>query len=215
MPTLETMRQRLRDELFDADDDTWNAGEKDDILQMAVRQMQRRAARPIDPEDAAASITLVSEDYFYDIDSSFIQIDRVFYIDSNSDEIGYMVSGWEVVGDLLSGNAKLHVSPTTVEAGGTLRLHGWGRYTLTTQSASQTNAILEEHVPYILSWSKARAFRRLVADRARFRQWQNSNQVQNISVNELMQIVNNAEQEAADEWVNFKRWQKPTVGRQG
>ena len=34
-------------------------------------------------------------------------MERVFYINSNSDRIGYMESGWEVVGDLTAGTAKL------------------------------------------------------------------------------------------------------------
>jgi hypothetical protein len=210
---LETMRQLLRDVLYDVDDVTWNAGEKDDILQMSVRRLSQRLPRPLDPTAAAQTITLVSETYFYAIDSGIISVEKVFYINSDSDRIGYMESGWEVVGDLTTGSAQLHVSPITVEQGGTLQITGAGRYTLVTQSAAQTAAIPDDYRPYVLAISKAEAYRRLLSDRARFYQWQNANQVQNISMNELIQMVNEADRQALDEWLAIKRWQKPVIGR--
>lgn len=209
---LETMRDRLRDVLYDVDDETWNAGEKDDILDMAVRRLSRRLPRPIDPEDASASITLVSEDYYYAIDAGFQSVDRVFYVDSQSDDVGYVERGWEVVGDIWAGTAKLHVAPRVVENGGTLRLLGSGRYTLPVSGASQATAILDDHVPLVLAWARAEAWNRLLSDRARFRQWQNQNQVQNISVNELIQMVGNADRQADDEWATLKRWHRPVPG---
>lgn len=212
---LETLRQRLRDQLADADDETWHAGEKDDILLWSVRRLNQRLPRPLDPEAAAQTITLVSEDYFYAIDTGITAVNAVEYIDSSSDERGYLTTGWEVVGDLMTGNGKLHVSPTIVENGGTLRLHGSGRYTLVTQTASQTAAIPDDYVPLVLAWARAECYRRLTADRARFRQWQVANQVQNISVNELVQMVNDADRQADDEQVLLKRWQKPVIGRIG
>jgi hypothetical protein len=206
------MRDRLRDSLYDVDDETWNAGEKDDILDMAVRRLSRRLPRPIDPEDASASITLATTDYYYAIDAGFQSVDGVFYVDSNSDDVGYMKSGWEVVGDIWAGTAKLHIAPKLVENGGTVRLLGSGRYTLPDRSASQATAILDDHVPLVLAWARAEAWRRLQSDRARFRQWQNQNQVQNISVNELIQMVADADRQADDEWMTLKRWNRPVPG---
>ena len=210
---LETMRQRLRDALFDVNDETWNAGEKDDILVMAVRRLSRRLPRPLDPTVAAQTITLVDDDFFYAIDSGIANVEKVFYINEQSDRVGYMESGWEVVGDILTGNAQLHVSPVTVNLGGTLQITGTGRYTLVTQSASQTAAIPDDYVPLVLAWARTECYRRLVSDRARFRQWQNSNQVQNVSINELLQMIADADSQADDEWATVKRWQKPVIGR--
>jgi hypothetical protein len=211
--TLEDMRARLRDQLADTEDETWNAGEKDDVLLWAVRKLNQRLNKPIDPEAAAASITLATGDYFYAIDSSITQLVRVDYIDSDSSEQGPLTTGWEIVGDLIDGTAKLHVSPTIVEQGGTLRLIAYGRYTLTTQTAAQTNAVPDDYVTLVLALSRAEAYRRLVSNRARFEQWQVSNQVQNISVNELLQMVSEADRQAEDEWMSLKRWQKPVMGR--
>ena len=98
---LETLRQRLRDVLYDVEDSTWPAGEKDDILQMAVRRLARRVPRPLDP--TAYEITLVTATYFYAIDPAIIRVERVFYTNSDSDRIGFLESGWEVVGEATNG----------------------------------------------------------------------------------------------------------------
>jgi hypothetical protein len=210
---LETMRRRLRDALYDVEDDTWSAGEKDDILKMAVRRLSQRLPRPLDPTVAAQTITLVSETYFYAIDSGITNVERVFYINSDSDRVGYMRAGWEVVGDLRAGTAKLQVAPRTANAGGTLQITGTGRYDLPLGTASQATAIPDDYIPVVLAWARAECYRRLLSDRARFYQWQNANQVQNISLNELIQMVGEADRQADDEWVSLKRWQKPVIGR--
>ena len=210
---LESMRARLRDQLADTDDETWNAGEKDEILVWAVRRLNQRLNRPLDPEATAQNITLVSDDYWYDIDSGITHISRVDYIDANSDYWGALKSGWEIVGDIVTGNAKLHLSPELVERGGSVRLVAYGRYELATQGSSQVSAIPDDYVTLVLAIARAEAYRRLVSNRARFEQWQVANQVQNISVNELIQMVGDADRQAEDEWQYLKRWQKPVVGR--
>jgi len=210
---LESMRRRLRDALYDVEDATWSAGEKDDILQMAVRRLSQRLPRPLDPTAAAQTITLVASTYFYAIDAGITNVERVFYINSDSDRVGYMRSGWEVVDDIRAGTAQLQVAPRTVNAGGTLQITGTGRYTLVTKSAAQTAAIPDDYIPATIAWARAECYRRLLSDRARFYQWQNANQVQNISINELVQMVGEADSQADDEWVAIKRWQKPVIGR--
>lgn len=211
---LETLREELRDVLSDADDETWSAGEKDQLLTWAVRRLNQRNPRPLDPENATQQITLVSEDYYYAIDSSITHVNQVFYVDTNGDEGGYLRPGsWEVVGDLMAGTAKLHVSPYIVEAGGTLRITGYGRYTLSSLTASQAAAIPDDYIQLVLDMAGARAFRRMLSDRARFRQWQNANQTQNISINELIEMTNAMEQAAQTELAQLKRFQRPVPAR--
>ena len=209
----ETMRARLRTQVFDVDDDTWNAGEKDDVLLWAVRRLNQRLNRPLDPEAATQKITLVADDYFYSIDTGITNISKVEFLDTDSDELGELQAGWEIVGDLVAGNAKMHVAPSIVEQGGYLRLTAYGRYELATQGSSQTTAIPDDYVTLVLALATAKLYRGLVGDRARFEQWQVKDQTQNISVNELMQMVSNADRQADDEWAALKRWQKPVVGR--
>jgi len=213
------MRQRLRDVLFDTDDSTWNAGEKDDILRMAVNRLSRRMPRPIDPEASTADITLVTGTYYYDVPSILREVTKVFYINSDDDPIGYLQSGWEVQGDVAAGFGKIHVAPRTVEALGTLRLYGYGRYTLNTLAeeaalaGADSTTILDDHVPLVLAWSQEAAWRRLLSDRARFRQWQNANQTQNVSVNEIVQMISDASRQADEEWALIRRFQTPVIGR--
>lgn len=207
---IETMRDRLRDKLRDADDSVWSAGEKDEILQWAVRRLAQRVMRPLDPE--TYTVTLVSETYYYTLSADVINLSRVDLVDSNGDDFG-PVEGWELVSDFHSGLGKLHVSPNVVEQGGTLHLHGYGRYVLVAEESDQTAAIRDDHVPLVLDIAAAEAYARIVADRVRFKQWQNVNQVQNVSVTELLQMVDQAERSRDDEWLTFRTWQKPVPGR--
>lgn len=218
---LETMRQRLRDALFDTDDATWNAGEKDDILYMAVQRLSRRLPRPVNPADETTDIQLVSSVYQYDIPSLYTSITKIMLYNSAYEPSGYLESGWEVIGDIDAGYGDLNVSPRVVESNvdGYLRLQGYGRYALNTLAEDISNAgnnstsILNEHVPVVLAWSQEAAWRRLLSDRARFRQWQNANQTQNVSVNEIVQMISDASRQADEEWALRRRWQTPVIGR--
>lgn len=205
---LKTMRERLRQQLSDVDDQTWDAGEKDDLLKWAIRRLNYKNPRDLDPETATYQITLVADDYYYSIDSSVTGVKRVDLYTSDGDAVG-TITAWEVTGDLLSGSAKLHVAPAIVEgyAGGEVWLYATGRYDLS------TNLVPDDYVPALLAYARAEALRRLITDRSRFKQWQVANQVQNISVNELIQMVNEADRNAAEEQALLKRWQMPVMAR--
>jgi len=209
---LEDMRARLRTQLADTDDDVWDAGEKDDLLTWAVRRLNQRVNRPLDPDAAAQKITLVADTYFYAIDAGITHVNRIDMIDTASNEMGEIL-GWEVTGSLVSGTAKLHVSPRIVDQLGTLRILGYGRYTLPATAASQALAIPDDYVTLVLALARGEALRRMVSNRAQFRQWQVHNQVENISVNELIQMVNEADVQAEDEWAGIKVWQVPVEAR--
>lgn len=214
---LETMRQRLRDQLSDDQDETWNAGEKEDILQWAVRRLNQRFPRPLDPTAAAQIETLVTATYHYDLDTGISNVNAVELIDVDSNELGYLTTGWEIVDDIRGANGQIHISPTIVETfvGGTVRLSATGRYTLVSRLVSQVNAFPDDYIVIVLAWARAECYRRLISDRVRFVQWQVANQVQNVSINELVQMVGDADRQADDEWVSLKQWQKPVIGRIG
>ena len=205
---LKTMRERLRQQLSDVEDDVWDAGEKDDLLKWAMRRLNYKTPRPLDPEDATQQITLVTTDYFYAIDASIISVEHIDIYDTEGD-FASRVTAWEIVGDLLTGAAKVHIAPQLVESwiGGTLYINGTGRYDLT------TNLVPDDYVAALLAICRAEALDRLITDRAKFKQWQVQNQVQNISVNELIQMVNAAQRTAADEQALLKRWQMPVAAR--
>jgi hypothetical protein len=209
---LEDMRARLRTQLADTEDEVWDAGEKDDLLTWAVRRLNQRVIRALDPDASAQKITLVADTYFYAIDSGITQVSRVDLIDTNSNEVGEIL-GWEVTGDLVAGTAKMHVSPRIVDQLGTLRITGYGRYTLPATGSSQTAAIPDDYVTLVLAMARGEALRRMVSNRAQFKQWQVHNQVENISVNELLSMVSEADGHSDDEWAAIKVWQKPVEAR--
>jgi len=209
---LEDMRARIRTQLADVEDEVWDAGEKDDLLTWAVRRLNQRLNRPLDPDTSTQQIALVADTYFYAIDAGITHVNRIDLIDTNSNEVGEVL-GWEVTGDLVAGTAKLHVSPRIVDQLGTLRILGYGRYTLPAMTAAQTSAIPDDYVTLVLALARGEALRRMMTDRAKFRQWQVHNQVENISINELVQMVNEADQQANDEWAAMKRWQVPVEAR--
>lgn len=203
---LATMRNRLRQQLSDVDDATWDAGEKDDLLGWAMRRLNRRVVRKLDPRSATCTITLVSGTFFYSLNAAITHVYAVDWVDSDGDERGE-VGGWEVVGDILAGSAKIRVNPQFTYAGGYLYINAAGRYDLT------TNLIPDDYVTLILAMARSEALRRLITDRARFKQWQTTNQVQNISVNELAQMVQDADRQADQEWALMKQWQMPVNAR--
>ena len=205
---LPTLRQRLATQLRDETDVTWPTEEKDYLIGLAVRNLSPRIMRALDPEGASCTQALTSADYIYALNTAIIHLARVDWIDSSGNERGPLTPGtWEVMGDPAEGTGKIHVSPTIVEAGGTLRYHAWGRYD------TVTNLIPDDHVPLVLAEARHEAYRRIGADRERFKQWINKNQVQNVSLNELLQLVSDARREADDQRAVRKTWTKPVPAR--
>lgn len=205
---LTTMRERLRQQLSDVNDDTWDAGEKDDLLLWAMRRMNYKVPRPLDPNATAQVISLVTDTYFYSIDSTIRNVERVALYDDQGDYNG-TITAWEVSGDILKGTGQIHIAPALVEGwvGGEVHLYASGNYDYV------TNLVPDDYVAALLALSRSEALRRLITDRARFKQWQVANQVQNISVNELIQMVNEADRAAAEEQALLKQWQKPVTAR--
>ena len=84
-----------------------------------------------------------------------------------------------------------------------------------TKYDTTTHLIPDDLVQLVLAYSRAEAYRRLAGDRQRFTAWLSRNQTQNISINEMLQMINEAETEARRLKAERKTWQKPVPGRQG
>ena len=192
-------------------DDTWTSTEKNNVLTWAVARLQSRFARPLDPSAAANQITLAADTYYYSLPSGCKAVSRVDYVGADGTQKGPLANGtWELVGDVYAGSGKLHVSPQVVLDGDELWIHGYGSYDLT------TNYPQDYLLPLILAMARAELYRRLVASRENFKEWLARNQTQNISINELIQMVNEADREAKELWATTpKTWQKPVPGRVG
>ena len=208
-----TMNGYLAQALRDASYATWTSGEVDNLLTWSVARLWPRHSRVIDQSSATnAKITLATSTYVYALPSGMIAVSRADLYDSAGNSIG-PVSGraWEIIGDTLLAGGKLNISPQIVDSwvGGSLHLHGYGKYDLT------TNLVPDDFVPVILARARAEAYRRVLSDRERFKTWLSRNQTQNVSVNEMLQAINEADADARALEQSSKVWQKPVSGRVG
>ena len=187
---------------------TWDSREMDTLVTQAVARLYPRFSRAIAP--ASATIALVAGTYYYNLPASVIAVSRVDLLDSSGDDLG-PINGraWEITGDIYGGTAQMHISPQIASTAGTLKLHGYARYDVT------TNLIPDDFVPIVIARARAEAYRRVLADRARFKTWLSRNQSQNVSVNELVQEINEADAEIARLERQHRVWQKPVPARQG
>ncbi len=206
---LATLSSKLATALRDTDHETWNSTEKDDLVTWAVANLwsgRPRIFRELDP--TTTTITLVADTYFYAVPSGVVDV-HALDLYNGTNEYG-MVDGaaWQLVGDPFSG-LKIRVSPTLAETGYTLRVHGIGRYD------TSTNLIPDDFVPLVLALGRAEAYRRIAGDRARFEQWLASNQTQNMSINELLSLIEEADRTAARERQSVRTMAHPVPGRQG
>lgn len=197
--TLATLTAKLAtalndDGTADLDEDafqTWNSTELDTIVGMSVATLYPRYCRLLDP--TLYTITLVASTYFYNVPTGVVSVNRLDRVQSDGTEAG-PVSGlaWEIVGDLNGGTAKIHVSPQIVDGfvGDTIRINGYGAYD------TSSNPVSDSLSQLVLARARAEAYRRIAGDRTQFEQWLSRNQVQNVSVNELLQYVRDAQAEA-------------------
>lgn len=144
------LTERLSVALRDPDFETWDPEELQDLLTWAVAS-EPRLFRALDP--TVSTITLVSGTYYYDLPPEVLRLYRVDRVDTSSIERGPLTgSSWEIVGDLDTYGAKLHVHPTIASQGGTLRLNGYGRYSLgpvaTATTAAATAAAAATNVKF-------------------------------------------------------------------
>lgn len=212
---LATLNGYLDTALKDTGDTVWGASEKNNLIDWAVASLWPRYSRPLDP--TATTITFQADTYYYSLPGNVRSVSRIDLLDSDGNEYGPAHGrAWEVVGDLLSDGemytGKLHIAPQYVSAlgGGTARIHGYGVYDTTSYY------IPDIYVSLVLAKARAEAYRRLAASREQFKVWLARNQSQNVSVNELLQMINEADSEVRRLELTIPRvWQKPVPGRQG
>ena len=196
------LKPELEVALRDEDNDVWSTAELDQILDMAL--MQTNMVRPRSVRD---TITLVSDQDTYAL-VNVHTVHRVDLLDEDSKLIRILAPGtWEVWGDNASAGGTLYLNPAFALAPYKIRVHGTGPYDFTTNTPDQTAQAA------IIALSRAEALRRLATDRGRFRQWATSNPRSDTSVNELLQSIDEADQEAQRLLRSIKQIQRPVVGR--
>lgn len=187
---LATLKGKLATQLNDESDVDWSATEKNDLITWAVANLWPRRRREIDPSLASSEISLVAGTIFYAAPSGMEHIVRLDWKDADGNEGGPIWNGWEETGDPFGGTLKIKVAPVIAERGGKLRVYGYGRYN------TSTALVPDDYVPLVLAKARAEAYRRMGADRARFKNWQSRHPDQDISMNELLQLINEADAEA-------------------
>lgn len=196
-----TLVALLQTALRDTSDATWTSAEKTALIEQAVDACP---PRPLLHDDA--SLSLVAGAYYHTLPAGVVSISRIDLEDIDGNERGAIAGGlWEVIGDTLTDAAEVRIDQRIVDRwdGGTAHLIGYGRYDTT------TNLIPDEYVPYVIAHARAEAYSRMASDRARFRNWETSEQPLNISVNELLTLINDAQLERDRHRARIMRWRKP------
>lgn len=197
---LATLRAELRLKIRDTDATayTWSNDELDDILRRATSALYPSITREIE-----ADLTIVEDAETYSLPATMRMVSSIDLLQT---------SGWQMVMRLPAGtwetrNGTIYLNRTYSQSGHTFRVHGYGEYDLV------TNLPEDRFVPLILARATAEALRRLIPDRAQFKKWLTRNQEQNISVNELVLMINDADQEVQRLEGRLHTWKRPVPGR--
>lgn len=199
---LATLSLQLSIKLRDTDHSVWNSTEKDDLVTWATDMLFQDRPRAVQE-----IVVLADNDDQYTL-ATVQDVFRIDILDSDDKMLMPLPRGtWELWGDSQSPSQTLYVNPRYAKTDWTLRVHGYAPYDLT------TNFPPNREVPLILAEAAAEATRRVIHDRARFEQWAHSNQIANISVNELIQMANEFEREAELLRNRLRIIHKPKPGR--
>jgi hypothetical protein len=211
---LATLKTSLKTALSDPNYVTWSEAELAEILTQNVARLWPRFSYQPDP--TTATIALVSGTEYYAVPANIRTISRIERYNGD-DEYGSLDgSAWVVSGSIELGTVKLHISPVIADQEGTLRLIGNAAWPLAGVTIGATTTYIpDELANIVLAFSRVEAYRRVVGERGRFSAWLARNQSQNVSVNELLSMVNESESAARRLLGERRSWQAPVPGRQG
>lgn len=211
---LATLKTSLKTALSDPTYVTWTEAELAEILTQNVARLWPRFSYQPDP--TTATISLVSGTEYYSVPANIRTISRIERYDGDNEYGSLDGSVWALSGTPELGTLKLHISPIIADAGGTLRLVGQAAWPLAGVTiGAVTTYIPDELANIVLAFSRVEAYRRVVGERGRFSAWLARNQSQNVSVNELLSMVNESESAARRLLAERRSWQAPVPGRQG
>lgn len=199
---LATLKTKLGSALRDDAEAVWDATEKGDLLTWAAASIWPKLSK-----STRETVVLADDDDQYTL-TSVREVSRVDLLDSDGAMMMSLPGGsWELWGDTHQDSPTLFISTRFAKTGWSLRVHGYAPYDLTVTYPP------DAFVPLILATARAEALRRMVGDRAKFEQWMAENQTQNVTVNELVLLVNEADAERARLMREIKVWRKPVPGR--
>ena len=195
---LATLTTRLSTQLRDSSNATWAATELNQILTEAAHQVWPRVAKPV-----REIVTLADDDDQYTL-TTVAEVSRVDLLDEDDMLLMTLPGGsWELWNDGETLGGTLWLSTLYATTGRTLRVHGYAPYNLSSTLPSDRVATLIQAI------ARLEALTRMIADRARFENWATRNQKENVSVNELTQMVAVANADVTRLRNQLKTWRRP------
>lgn len=190
---LATLRGKLDVQLNDATHVTWTQAEKEELVTQAVNGLYPRFARPF--SKPIYPLTLDRETY--PAPAGMMEVYRVELGEVVSDELVQVLDTgtWYTFNNPLTDELEIFVNKRYSDPDYYYILHGFGRYTLTS-GQTPDELIPDALVQKVLADARVEAYRRLIGQRARFLQWQASNQQQDVTINELLALTQEAQGEA-------------------
>lgn len=210
---LATLTTKLATQLRDTTHETWTEAEKNDLINWSVADLA-----PAIMEYTTYSQAADNGVNFITVGGALAPFARIHRIDlwdaDPSSGISRMLMElpgrtWEVQGTIVSGSSfRVAINPIYAVTGYYYLIHGYMPYNTT------TNLIPDNLVELVLAQARAEAYRRMGGDRARFENWLTQNQKQDVSVNELLQLIREAQGQADSLRARHTgRSKKPVVGR--
>lgn len=184
---LATLRGKLDAQLNDTDHDAWGQTEKEELITQAVNSLYPRVARPM----SVPIYPLTEDTENYPAPTGMREVYRVEVGEVATDLLTRVLDGsWYTYDDGLDGSLGLFVNKQYSDADHYYIVHGFGAYDL------DTNLIPDALVQQVLANARAEAYRRITGQRARFLQWQASSHEQDVTINELLALTQEAQAES-------------------
>lgn len=198
---IATLRTRLAEDLMDPTMSYWSTTYLASILTEAINELWPRFGRQLATESQI--IAAVDDQSWYTVPTGMVEVHRVEVIDSDGQMIDELAPGtWDIHG------TRIQINPTFAISGYTFRLVGLAKYDAT------VNLIPDELVPLVLARARAKAWQRALSDRLNFRQWATQNQIQNVSINEMIGMIRVGMAEFEDLYNRLPRARRrPVPGR--
>lgn len=206
MTYLADLTDQLETSLTDSSNAVWTAVELNDILKWAAARLVRDRQRVV-----RDTITLVNDQETYVLTNVYY-VQRVDLLDSDGYYVMTLPQGsWEVWGDQETSGQTLFINRRFANASYSLRVHGYAPYDLVTN----TPAVGSPFEACVLAMARAEALRRIEHERSRYQQWANTNPRGNTSVNELLGMIREAQQEADRLRAEIRLIVRPMPGKSG
>jgi len=204
MTTLLDIRTQVARDLRDTSNATWSTDELDDLINQGLD-----ALADFYPREIVQTIGTVASGTYSYAATSFTNAYRLdIYTSAGSYDgeiphgIGGADSGWELHGNVV------YLPPNWMpDAGDTLRLWGYGRYTQLATDNDATDADTAG-VNAVRVFCQVEAFQRLLANRVTFQQWQASPGNTDTTVLGMNQIAFSAQRRWEREQRRLRRMRK-------